>query len=205
MAKRARKKGSSNGRRRAAHPPPSLLEQNWRTIAIVLVVFLIVAVSAYAITTSPDPDGDDGNGDNNPPPVREPAPGFNVITIDGETIALDQFRGKVVVLDLMATWCGPCKTQMQYLNQLRAEYPESQVVILSIGVDTDETDQQLREFRDENYANWRFARDIDDVGGKYDASNIPTMVIVDKTGKIASRDVGVTPFEDLKDIIEPLL
>nr|NIP34537.1 redoxin domain-containing protein [Thermoplasmata archaeon]NIS19580.1 redoxin domain-containing protein [Thermoplasmata archaeon]NIT76735.1 redoxin domain-containing protein [Thermoplasmata archaeon]NIU48693.1 redoxin domain-containing protein [Thermoplasmata archaeon]NIV78351.1 redoxin domain-containing protein [Thermoplasmata archaeon] len=168
MAKRARQKGKRNGRRRAAPPPPTFLEQNWRMIAIVFVVFLIVAVSAYAITTSPEPDEDDGNGDNNPPP-REPASNFQLTTIDGEPIALDQFRGKVVVLDLMATWCGPCKTQMEHLNLLRAEYPESQVVILSIGVDTSESDQQLREFKEQNFANWRFARDTDGVGQEYDA------------------------------------
>jgi thiol-disulfide isomerase/thioredoxin len=171
-------------------------------MALVIGVILIIAVSAYAINTIPDDGDDDGNG---PPPVNERAPDFRVVSIEGEPLALDQFRGRVVVLDLMATWCGPCVTQMEHLNQLRAAYPESQVVILSIGVDTDETNQQLREFRDQNAANWRFARDTDGVGQKYDASNIPTMVIVDKDGLMASRDVGVTPFEDLKDIIDPLL
>jgi hypothetical protein len=78
-------------------------------------------------------------------------------------------------------------------------------VILSIGVDTKETNQQLRQFRDENHANWRFARDIDDVGTKYDVSNIPTLVIVGKDGKMVWKDAGVTPFEDLKDRIDPLL
>ncbi|UCC94142.1 MAG: TlpA family protein disulfide reductase [Thermoplasmata archaeon] len=204
MAKRARNRGKKkNGRRRPAPPPPTFMEQHWRTMAIVVVVFAIVAIAAYAVTTNPS---DDGNGDGNgPPPTNEAAPNFLITSIDGEPIALDQFRGKVVVLDLMATWCGPCVTQMDHLNQLRAHYPESQVVILSIGVDTKESNQQLREFRDNNHANWRFARDIDGVGQKYDASNIPTMVVVDKEGLIASRDVGVTSFEDLKEVIDPLL
>ena len=178
-------------------------------MAVVIVVFLVVAVSAYAFTTVSPDDGTDGNGNGNGngngPPTVDKAPGFQVTTIDGEPIALDQFMGQVVILDLMATWCGPCVTQMEYLNQVRAAYSESEVVLLSIGVDTKETGQQLRTFRDENLANWRFARDTDGVGQKYGATNIPTLVIVDKDGMMVWKDAGVTPFEDLEKRIDPLL
>ena len=172
-------------------------------MAIVIVVFMVVVVSAYAVNTVSPDDGTNGNG--NGPPTVEKAPVFDLTTIDGEAIALNQFRGQVVVLDLMATWCGPCVTQMEYLNQVRAAYTESEVVLLSIGVDTKETGQQLRTFRDENHANWRFARDTDGVGQKYGATNIPTLVIVDKDGMMVWKDAGVTSFEDLQKRIDPLL
>jgi peroxiredoxin len=182
---------------------------NWRTLAIVIVVFLVVAVSVYAITTRPGDKDDDGNGDgngngNDPPPTNE-APRFSLTTVDGEPISLDQFRGHVVVLDLMATWCNPCAIQMEDLNQLRAAYPEREVVILSVGVDTSESDQLLRDFRDQHYASWRFARDTDDVGTKYDAQSIPTLAIIDKDGNQVWRHSGVTSFDDLRDKIDPLL
>ena len=205
MAKRTGRKRQKNGRRHPPPPPSSFLEQNWRMMAIVIVVFLIVAVSAYALNTVSPDDGTNGNGNGNGPPTVDKAPEFQVVTIDGESIALDQFRGQVVILDLMATWCGPCVTQMEYLNQVRAAYTESEVVLLSIGVDTKETGQQLRTFRDENHANWRFARDTDGVGQKYGATNIPTLVIVDKDGMMVWKDAGVTPFEDLEKRIDPLL
>lgn len=203
MAKRAGRKRQKNGRRHPPPPPPSFLEQNWRMMAIVIVVFMVVAISAYSVNkVSPD-DGINGNG--NGPPTVEKAPVFQVTTIDGEPIALNQFRGQVVVLDLMATWCGPCATQMEELNQLRAEYTTSQVVILSIGVDTKETDQQLRTFKDQYHANWQFSGDTDNVGTKYDAQSIPTLAIIDKDGNLQWHHAGVTSFEDLQKRINPLL
>ncbi len=199
MAKRARRNGKKDGRRRRAPPPPTFMEQNWRLLAITIVVFMMVAVGAYAVYIAPDDDGG-----NNPPPT-EKAPEFQVTTIDGEPIALDQFRGKVVILDLMATWCEPCSLQMDELNQIRASYPESRVVILSVGVDTKETDQQLRQFKEQHYANWRFASDSDDVGTKYDASNIPTLAIIDQDGNLEWRHAGVTTADDLRAKIDPLM
>lgn len=192
----------ANGHRRPPPPPPSFLEENWRTLAIVVVVLVVLAASAYVISLSPDAD-DNGN-ENEPVPVDK-APLFTVTTIDGEVISLSQFRGKVVVLDLMATWCGPCATQMTELNRLHAAYSTSEVVILSIGVDTKETDQQLQTFKDQHYANWRFAGDSDGVGTKYDAQSIPTLAIIDKDGGLRWHHAGVTSFEDLKKRIDPLL
>lgn len=204
MAKRARRRngraGKGSGRRAPPPPPPGFLSENWRALAIVLVIVLVVVGASYAVTHR---GPDDGNGNN--PPVANPAPDFSIQSIDGEVINLDMFRGRVVVLDLMATWCQPCVLQMEELNQLQAAYPESRVVILSIGVDTSETDQQLRTFKDQNHAVWRFASDSDDVGTKYDASQIPTLAIIDKEGNLAWRHVGVTTFPDLQTQVEKLL
>ena len=94
---------------------------------------------------------------------------------------------------------------MEHLNQIRASYPESRVVILSIGVDTKETDAQLRQFKEQHYANWRFAGDTDDVGTKYDASSIPTLAIIDQHGNLDYRHSGVVTADDLRAKIDPLL
>jgi peroxiredoxin len=177
------------------------MEQNWRILAILALVLVIVAIGAYAYVAIP-PD-DDGNGDT--PPTKEKAPGFSVMTIDDEPVALDQLRGKIVVLDLMATWCQPCSLQMEALNQIRGQYPESRVVILSVDVDTDETEQQIRQFKEQHVANWRFASDSDNLGTKYDASSIPTIAIIDQDGMLHWRHTGVATVEDLRNQIDPLL
>jgi thiol-disulfide isomerase/thioredoxin len=182
--------------------------EHWRSLVLVLALVCIVAVTAYAVSTQDPDDGDDddddGNGGNNPLPV-EKAPTFTLDEVDGDTFSLQQFQGRVVVLDLFATWCGPCETQMGELNKLRAAYSASEVVIISIDVDQRETTQDVREFRDKFHADWTFARDTDGVGGKYNAKNIPTLALIDKDGNLVWRHAGVTGFEELSARIDPLL
>jgi peroxiredoxin len=204
MAKRTRRNGVRKGRRRTPAPPPSALGPNWRTLAIVLLLFLVVSVSVYAVMTRPA-DKDNNDDEDVKLPAADKAPSFTLQTIDGEAISLDDFKGKVVVLDMMATWCNPCVMQMEELNQLRATYSESKVVILSIDIDTKESAQQLQTFKEDNNAHWRFARDTDGVGDKYGVTNIPALVIIDKDGRLQWQDAGVTSYEDLKGRIEPLL
>jgi thiol-disulfide isomerase/thioredoxin len=199
--------GRSNGRRSPPPPPPSFLEHHGRTVLYSLVLVAIVAIGAYAVlggeTGNADDNGDDGP--RNDPPKTSTAPKFDVMDIEGRPLSLEQQTGKVVVLDLFATWCGPCRTQMGELNKLRAYYTEEQVLIASIDVDTRETIQQIRDFRDEFNADWYFAPDTDGVGQKYSATNIPTMVIIDKDGNMVWTHAGVTEFSEMVARIDPLL
>jgi peroxiredoxin len=159
-------------------------------IALTLVVILvIILIGAPGLFTS----------------VGDKAPNFKVTDIDGNTIELKDYRGKVVVLDLMATWCGPCIVEMEHLRDLYEKYNGTDVVIMSIDIDPKETTEQLREFKDEYGDDWIFARDTDDIGTKYNVNYIPKMVVIDKEGKISYENTGVTSFSKLSSEIEKLL
>ena len=201
MAKRARSKKSgsrASPRSRAPSPPPSLFSVYWRPIVTVVVLVAFAALLAWAISqTGPDEDGN-GNG-------KELAPTYSLQDIDGHIFSSEVFKGRVVVLDLFATWCGPCAVQMEQLNRLRAHYPENVIVIVSVDVDPRETTQDVRAFKEEHGGTWYFARDTDNLNGKYDASNIPTMAVIDQEGYLVWRHQGTVSFEELRDIIQPLL
>ncbi len=200
MSKRSRKKKNGSGRRRRSSraPPPSFWAANQRTvIGVAFIIVIMIAVAYVVANQSGDDPPDTGN--------EEPAPNFSIMSIDGAPVDLEAYRGRVVVLDLFATWCGPCRTQMGELNQLRAHYGRSEVEILSVDVDPKETDQQIRDFRDEFNADWTFSSDTDGLSQKYDASSIPTMVVIDQDGNMVFRNAGVTTFSELQAIIEPLL
>jgi peroxiredoxin len=137
--------------------------------------------------------------------VGNEAPNFNISDIDGNKVTLSDYRGKVVVLDLMATWCGPCITEMGHLKEIYNKYNSSEVVIMSIGIDEKESEAKLRQFKNDYGDDWIFARDIDGVEGKYGVEFIPTLVIIDKNGIIAYENVGVTSSSTLSEEIDKLL
>jgi peroxiredoxin len=137
--------------------------------------------------------------------IGEKAPEFTLTDIDGNTFHLSDYQGQVVVLDLMATWCGACIKEMSHLKELYNRYDSSEVVIMSIDIDTKETNEQLRKFKEDYGDNWIFARDTDGVSEKYDVYYIPEMVIIDKNGQIAYENVGVTTISTLSKEIDKLL
>jgi peroxiredoxin len=123
---------------------------------------------------------------------HEPAPDFRLIDIDGRPLNLTDYRGQIVILDMMATWCGPCRAEMSHLRLINQTYGHRNVTILSIGIDSKETDEQLRAFRETHGGTWRFARDTDGVASKYDLGIIPLMVIVDAEGMMRFSNSGET-------------
>lgn len=135
------------------------------------------------------------------------APDFNYQTVTGGSVSLSGLRGSVVVLDFMATWCGPCESQILNLADIQDEYAGQGVVFISIDVDTGETASELLAFRNDLGATWQFALDADGVGmsPEYSATSIPTMVFINRDGSIARRDVGVMDADTLRAAIDPLL
>jgi len=195
------------GRGPAPPAPPSRSGGRafWALAAVIVVA--LVGAMAYSVLTARAPDGgspgndDDGGGNQ----TAQPAPLFSLTDIDGNAVSLQSLRGKVVVLDLFATWCGPCKTQMGELKEVYARYNASEVVILSIDVDRSETQSQVRAFRSDYGASWTFCTDTDSVGAKYGAQYIPTLAIIDRAGDLAYLNSGLEQSEDLIARIDPLL
>jgi TonB family protein len=122
--------------------------------------------------------------------VGRPAPDFKLRDLDGEDVQLTSLRGRVVLLDFWATWCGPCRMTMPKLNHLFKQFHKKEVVIL--GINEDEDPQTVRRFIRDNgyeYPILVTARG-DPVIESYLARSLPTMVIIDKNGVIADYRVG---------------
>jgi peroxiredoxin len=169
---------------------------------ILLGITLIMITTVFAGCT------DDGNGNGNGGEELETAPNFSLTDIDGNDFKLSDYRGKVVILDFMATWCNPCIDVMDDLKDIFANYDASDVVIMSIDKDEDENDSMLRDFKESYGDDWIYAVDYDnDVDAKYNVTDIPVTVIVNKEGKIAYRKLGYssTDYETLTAEIDKLL
>lgn len=137
------------------------------------------------------------------------APNFTLRSINGENITLADFKGKVVLVDFWATWCGPCLQSIPELVRLQEQYRDSGLVILGVSMDEPDqlTDVQLQRFIDKFKMNYHVMRDDGMVSRTYFGNSpaaIPTMHVVNKEGKIVDTVVGFAPGH-LEKILETLL
>ena len=122
--------------------------------------------------------------------VTNPAE-FTLTGLDGDKLALASLRGKVLVMDFWATWCGPCLAQHPLYQQVKRNFKDrSDVVFLSIN--TDEERDGVREFLEAH--NWEKKVYFEDgLGSVLRVSSIPTTILMDRKGEVISRMNGFIP------------
>jgi thiol-disulfide isomerase/thioredoxin len=124
----------------------------------------------------------------NPRRAREDyAPDFSFTSLSGEKVSLEDLRGKVVLLDFWATWCGPCVDSVPDLRNLHKKYAKDPSFVL-IGVSADRDDRVWREFTSDNKMVWTQYRDKDRrILRAFDIRSFPTYVIIDHEGIVRYR------------------
>ncbi len=132
-----------------------------------------------------------------PPPDKLPpavvvgrlAPDFILTDLEGNTVTLSDFRGKVVFINFWATWCPPCRAEMPEIEAIHQEYKGQDVVV--IGVDLMETEDEVRQFVQRGGYSWTFVIDTTgEVGRNYGVTAIPTSFFLDKDGVIQAISIG---------------
>ena len=118
----------------------------------------------------------------NPRRARERfAPDFRAVLADGQDISLESLKGKVVVLDFWATWCGPCRDALPELKALIRKYGERNFVLLSVSIDEDE--DAWRRFIQKNAMTWPQCRD-QHLTGLFGVEAFPTYIVLDGEGVV---------------------
>jgi len=117
------------------------------------------------------------------------APDFTLKTLDNEDISLSGFKGKVVLLDFWATWCGPCRESIPHLVQLQKTYQEKGFQVIGLSVDKGDGNA-VRKFVKSMDIPYPVAIAPEDVARNYGVSSLPTTLLIDKQGKIRDKIIG---------------
>ena len=137
--------------------------------------------------------------------VGQEAPGFQLATLDGRQVSLSGLRGKIVLLDFWATWCGPCRLSMPQLDNLQQEY-EQNLVLLAINLN--ESPETVRGYtHSRNLKSVVLLDSEGTVGSTYKSRQIPMQVLIDQEGVVRHVQVGysATMGEQLREEIDKLL
>lgn len=130
---------------------------------------------------------------------------FTLKDIHGADVHLASFKGKIILLNFWATWCGPCKVEIPSLVELQAEYPDDLVVL---GYSVDDTVDLLKPYVAEYGINYpvlvgRGREEVQDAYGPM--WGIPVSVIIDRNGRIAKKHSGIATKEQFEREIKALL
>lgn len=122
------------------------------------------------------------------PAVGYPAPDFRLKTLDNQNFALSELRGKPVVLNFWATWCGPCRNELPALQKASERYAGEVAII---GVDQAEPAETVKKYADELGLTFTIPLDTShDAANAYDVTLMPTTYFIDAQGVIRSVHLG---------------
>lgn len=157
----------------------------------MLAVALVVAAAACG----------DGGGGRSRAEVGEPAPAFTGFDLDGRRVALDDFRGRVVLLNFWASWCAPCRAEFP---RLRAVHGARAAVL---GVLYDDRSEPARAFVREHGGTWP---SVVDPQGRIAAAygvgpGIPVTWVIDAEGVVRGRHHGELTGTDLADLLRSVV
>jgi len=129
------------------------------------------------------------------PPESEPvleigqaAPNFKLPDLNGQQVSLDQYKGKIVMLDFWATWCGPCRMTMPIVENLQKEYADT-MVLLAINIQ-DSRDVVRDYIRAQGIRSRVLLDEEGSIAQLYGAEGIPLQILIDKQGKVRFIQAG---------------
>lgn len=136
---------------------------------------------------------------------RKAAPDFTLKDSDGRPVKLSDYKGKVVLLNFWATWCGPCKIELPWFVDFEQRYKDRGFAVLGVSMDDDGWDT-VKPYLEDHKINYRVVIGSDEVADQYGGvSSLPTSFILDREGKIAGTHVGLVSKSNYQNEIEQLL
>jgi len=165
----------------------------------------IAPVASHAPDAAPAVFDDEQSGDACMANAKPAKLDFTMKDLDGKEVSLSSFKGKVILLNFWATWCGPCKAEIPGFVELQNTYRNDLVVV---GYSVDDTASQARTFANQFKMNYPILlgegrEDVQDAFGPI--WGIPASFIISREGKVCKKHLGIAPKAVFEKEIKALL
>jgi cytochrome c biogenesis protein CcmG/thiol:disulfide interchange protein DsbE len=185
---------------------------------VVVILCVVVAVTALLMVGKRSSKPRDSANANVAQGTPEPeqavggpdkgimAPAFELKSIpEGKSTPLASFRGKAVLLNFWATWCGPCKIEMPWLVDLQKKYGPQGLQIVGVAMD-DTSDKEIADFTHKMGVNYVVLKGTEKVGDLYGGvEGLPTTYYLDRSGKVVDKTLGLASESVIEDAIKKSL
>jgi peroxiredoxin len=136
---------------------------------------------------------------------RKTAPDFSLKDGDGKLVKLADYRGKVVLVNFWATWCGPCQEEIPWFKDFQRDYKDRNFTVLGLSVDEDGW-KAIKPYLAKNNLNYPVVLADDRVQMLYgNVENLPTSFVLDQQGRVASHHIGLVSKKTYREEILGLL
>ena len=135
--------------------------------------------------------GGEGGAASGKVEVGAPVPPYRTVALNGDSVSLESQRGKVVLFNIWATWCHPCRDEIPELQELHVKYRDRGLELVGVSVDADGSDEAIRAFMKDFEMTYPVWRDPDErVSTQFLVVGVPATFLIDREGVLRWRKTG---------------